>query len=308
MEMFKNYENNSYPAYNLTSPEVSKSVQKYLSSPIIGYNRYNNIVCFMWDPMDEFTLNLSIGFKINVFNNSIIYNSIGDKPTSTTNGIKGQRAYNVVEGKSWVCKGLTSEFTTPDQWIPIVSEEKTGPEWVPLNIFNIKVFNMNTDALNEQITTDNEYLWELDNILTFPINGDKEITICPNMQNKTLQVTFMNFRHEVIYTYEFKNTNNCSIQINQKDTPLLVEGQFFINLYIKDETTVTQQIQYPITIMENPNKYIAIPTNKELYIFSKTIQEESNEIFSWIPITSQENEYVWIPIQSSIFSKVEGDN
>ena len=309
MDMFKNYENNSYTAYNLTEPKISTMTQRYICSPVIGYDKYKNIKCFVWDPKDEFNLNLSLGFKISVFEDSIIYERIGQHPNSSVAGHIGQRAYNIVEGKSWLCKGTLFDTTSAGEWIPIEdTQEENLPEWIPLSTKLKRVKNIMT---NEVVTINNSlentYVWEQDNLLTFPKDGNKEIIISPNMENKILQVTFMNFRHEVIYSYEFGNVNNCSIPINLTSTPLLVEGQFFINIYIKDVTGVQQQNQYNVMIIENPNKYIN-SLNNEKYIFTFTIQEDGDNIFIWEPIiTSSDNDYVWIPITSELFT-LKGDN
>lgn len=309
MDMFKNYENNSYTAYNLTEPKISTMTQRYICSPVIGYDKYKNIKCFVWDPNDEFNLNLSLGFKISVFEDSIIYEGIGQHPNSFVAGYIGQRAYNIAEGKSWLCKGTLSDTTSADEWIPIEdTQEENLPEWIPLSTKLKRVKNIMT---NEVVTINNSlentYVWEQDNLLTFPKDGTKEIIISPNMENKILQATFMNFRHEIIYSYEFGNVNTCSIPINLTSTPLLVEGQFFINIYIKDVTGVQQQNQYNVMIIENPNKYIN-SLNNEKYIFTSTIQEDKDNIFIWEPIlTSSSNDYVWIPITSELFA-LKGDN
>ena len=66
MSMFTKYEDNSYTAYNLTPPKKISQMVETLYSPIVGYDKYGNIKIFLWDPQDEFKLNLKLGTKIKV--------------------------------------------------------------------------------------------------------------------------------------------------------------------------------------------------------------------------------------------------
>lgn len=290
MGMFSNYENNSYTAYNLTPPQIKNSVKRYLNSPIIGYDKYNNPKVFIWDPKDEFSLNLSLLLKLPVLENSVIYSVSGLAPTLNTQGIKGQRAYNIVDGISWLCKGSFNENISEGEWTPL--EIENLPEWEGLSIL-AKNNEENSEDTNSEL-----YLWEKDELLTFIENGNKEIDILPNMTNKSVLVTIMNFRHEVIYSYIFKNTAYFNIEINKDKTPLLVEGQFFINVYIQNENITQQQVQYNVMIIENPNKYVCNQNDKnfDIYINSYTIQQTESSVYTWESIEDMQSEYIWIPI------------
>lgn len=290
MGMFSNYENNSYTAYNLTPPQIKNSIKRYLNSPIIGYDKYNNPKAFIWDPKDEFSLNLSLLLKLPVIENSIIYSTSGLAPTQSTQGIKGQRAYNVVDGISWLCKGTLNENISEGEWTPL--EIENLPEWEGLSTLS-KNNKENSEDINSEL-----YLWEKDELLTFIENGNKEIDVLPNMANKSVLVTIMNFRHEVIYSYTFENTAYFNIEINKDKTPLLVEGQFFINVYIQDENITQQQVQYNVMIIENPNKYVCNQNDKnfDTYINSYTIQQTESSVYTWESIEDMQSEYIWIPI------------
>lgn len=308
MSMFTNYENSSYTAYNLTPPKESNIVRQYLYSPIVGYDNYGNIRSFIWDPEDEFNLNLKLGLKVYVFEDSILYESTNSHPTQYTIGYKGQKAYNLVDGKSWTCKGTLQESLEGDEWIPLSEDiDEDTPEWLPLTMLKTKFFAGNIDQLdssvkNELTTDEQQYVWEEDIKLDFPNNGTKEVLVSPNMENKTLLVTFMNFRHEVIYSYTFENSNVASILINKESTPLLVEGQYFINVYVKDSTLIQNSTQYNVTIMENPVKYVEVLNNRDENVSYKykeetTIQEQPDNSFIWEPLYgSGDNDYVWIPL------------
>lgn len=309
MNMFDNYGNDSYPAYNLTCPKVSNVIERYFSSPIISYDKFGNINSFSWDPQDKFNLKLSLGVKVKVLSNSIIYDSKGVKPDKTTSGIKGQRAYNIIDGKSWVCQGTVAENTDSGEWIPLNgSEEEDLPEWIPLSKTKLRSYaNLNIDqdsSESEENVHLDEYIWEEDNLFTFVDNGTKEILVAPDMTDKTFKVTFMNFRHEVIYSYDFENSANAEISIGPEVTSLLVEGQFFINTYIVTSDTVTQCSQYGLTIIEDPIKWIFNNYNNVKYIEQTTIQVDmSNAQYIWQPLgDDSNNDYVWIPITNNINS------
>ena len=135
----------------------------------------------------------------------------------------------------------------------------------------------------ENVHTSEEatYVWEQDTQLDFPLEGTKEVLLRPNMENKTLYITFENFRHEVIYTYDFLGQNEASIQISPKDTPLLVEGQFLISVFVKDSSSIQNIIQYNVTIMENPVKYKKLCTSEYKYKQEVTIQEEPDTMIMY---------------------------
>lgn len=308
MNMFDNYGNDSYTAYNLTPPRVSKTVQRYISSPLISYDTDGNIVAFTWDPQDKFSLKLSLGVLISVLPNSIIYTSKGVKPDKYTSGVVGQRAYNTIDGKSWVCKGTVSENTESGDWIPLDEFEEELPDWIPLSNTMLKskartyYSNPLEDVENTATTGIDEYIWEEDNLLTYSTYGTENITIIPDMSDKIFRVTFMNFRHEVIYSYDFEGSATADIQIGPDVTSLLVEGQFFINTYILSDNTVNQCNQYQLTIIENPCKWIFDTSTNVTYITETTIQvDTSNAQYVWEPLgATGDNDYVWIPISNSL--------
>ena len=303
MSMFTKYEDNSYTAYNLTPPKKISQIVETLYSPIVGYDKYGNIKIFLWDPQDEFKLNLKLGTKIKVFENSVLFDTSGSKPGEYTIGYRGQKAYNLADGVSWTCKGTLKDTIDGDDWIPISGEAGENlPEWIPINdLMSMLGFEPidGSSSKPENVHTSEEdiYVWEQDAQLDFPLEGTKEVLLKPNMKNKTLYITFENFRHEVIYKYEFLEQSEASIQISSKDTPLLVEGQFLISVFVKDSSSIQNIIQYNVTIMENPVKYKKLCTSEYKYKQEVTIQEEPDTSFIWEPLySSSNNDYVWIPL------------
>lgn len=293
MSMFENYENNSYTAYNITAPKVSTLTQRYLYSPIVAYDKFHNIKGFVWDPNDKFTLDLNLSIRLNVLEDSIVYESSGQKPDINTKGTKGQRCYNTVDGKSWVCKGTLSDAINGG-WIPLLSATAINPEWE--SIISALKSNQNDE---QSSTASSTFIWEEDSLITFVKDGTKEIILKPYIENKSMVINILDFRHEIIYSYTFDDANECKIHIDKDTTPLLVEGQFFIDIIIKTEDKVQQFNQYPIMIKENPCKYVQA-NDKSIYIENSTIQPGGNTDYVWEPlINSNDDDYVWIPIQNS---------
>lgn len=294
MSMFDKYEDNSYTAYNLTPKKVSKTTQIKFNSPFVGYDSFHNPRMFMWDPEDSFTLKLSYGKNIKVFENDLILTQPGLKPTYSTQGTRGQHAYNTVDGKSWLCRGTFLDKYNQDGWLPIEGSDIENPEWEQIQ--SIMKISLQDDEEQEESSLSNSYVWEEQEMLEFPTQGTKEILINPYSCDSKFYVTLMNFRHEVIYEYEFSSPT-CEIEISKEKTPLLVEGQFFINTYVFNDKTTQQQSQFNVTILENPSKYIKDENSSAVYVFGHTVQQVEDSRYVWEPIgTTYSNDYVWIPI------------
>lgn len=77
-------------------------------------------------------------------------------------------------------------------------------------------------------------------------NGTLRITLKRNIENKKIISNILNFRREVIYSFE---GDNISFEINKEKQPLLVQGQYFLEEILKSEND-TQVIKIvPITIL-----------------------------------------------------------
>lgn len=309
MSMFDKYEDNSYTAYNISPVKIATIAERYLKSPIVGYDKYHNVKEFIWDPEDQFTLNISAGVKVRVLDNSIIYESTGSAPTSETRGVKGQRAYNTIDGKSWLCKGTVAENVVEGDWIPLGSTDAEElPEWTPLSVKRaLKSKSIQTQSMDTVVTTDDagksSYIWEEDPVLIISENGTKQITVYPNMKNSSLKVAISNFRHEVLYEYVFDNSLQGSIRIDKEVTPELVEGQFFLDTYVITSDTVFQETKYNITIVENPSKYRfgtdITSGGTDIYKFQSTIQTQ-HEDYIWESLGPMNSDYIWIPLSNDI--------
>ena len=293
MSMFDNYTSYTYTAYNICPPRITKSVETNFRSPMVGYDCSGNPKSFMWCEEESFNLKLTLDRKIYVLPNSIIYNDSGLEPTINTVGVKGQRAYNTVDRISWICKGTNKDNEDQSEWLPL--DDVDNPEWEQIS--NRVLFR--TD--NVEDITPTTYIWEKDSNLVYVNNSSKQIDLTYNMTGKTLRVEFLNFRHELIYSYDFMESSKCVIKISKETTPELVQGQFIINTYIVSEDTKYFVYHYNITIVENMLRTQSTRTrgyNKsEVYITTSTIQDTNDE-FIWEPLATSntDDDYIWIPI------------
>lgn len=109
-------------------------------------NVYGTLVGYGWDEGEVFDFNLSADRRITVAEDSIVFEQSGMKPDITTVGRIGQRAYNTVDGISWVCVDTstvyrweeedTVVYCTPGKEI-ILSPDMTDKDLV-FEVFNFR--------------------------------------------------------------------------------------------------------------------------------------------------------------------------
>lgn len=299
MSMFDKYTDNSYTAYNLTPPTIQKQKSLLLSPPYIKYDDRKNPIQMVWDPVDSFSFSINFGKNITVFEDDIIFSAPGQKPTETTPGKKGLKAYNIVEGKSWTCKGTINDSFAEDEWIPIMGGSSSKlPEWEEVKTTKVRAFTYtffdNTENSAETAAKEDLWIWEEDEKLDFPQNGTKIITVSAFNGDIEFGCEIQNFRREKIYSYK-KVSAPPVIDISSIATPLLVEGQYFIRTVIKKDSQIIQQSEIPVTIICNPEKYVDSESEK-LYENTFTTQLRYGSTFTWEPLGTVGDEYVWIPI------------
>lgn len=299
MSMFDKYSNDSYTAYNLTPPTTQKQKSLLLNPPYIKYDNRKNPVQMVWDPVDSFSFSISFGKNITVFEDDIIFSAAGQKPTETTSGRKGLKAYNVVEGKSWTCKGTVDDSFAKDEWIPIMGGSSSKlPEWEEveepkLMAFTYALFD-DTESLEETHVDEDLWVWEEDKKLDFPQNGTKIIMVSAFNGDTEFECEIQNFRRETLYSYK-KVGAPPVIDVSSLVTPLLVEGQYFIRAITKSGSQIIQQSEIPLTIICNPERYVD-SESKTVYEDTFTTQLKYGSTFTWEPLRTVSEEYVWIPI------------
>lgn len=299
MSMFDKYSNDSYTAYNLTPPTTQKQKSLLLNPPYIQYDRRKNPVQMVWDPVDSFSFSINFGKNITVFEDDIIFSTAGQKPTETTSGRKGLKAYNVVEGRSWTCKGTVDDSFAKDEWIPIMGGSSSKlPEWEEveepkLMAFTYALFD-NVESLEEPNVDEDLWVWEEDEKLDFPQNGTKIIMVSAFNGDTEFECEIQNFRRETLYSYKKVGVPPI-IDVSSLVTPLLVEGQYFIRAITKSGSQIIQQSEIPVTIICNPERYVD-SESKNVYENTFTTQLKYGSTFTWEPLETVSDEYVWIPI------------
>lgn len=119
--MFKNYRDiaaNYVPNNLVCSFNTPKSYTKLdpiqASKPYEEYNTKGELIGYSWYQGETLNLEFNIDGEIVVESDAIIFAAIAEIPTITTKGYVGQRAYNVVDMRSWTC---------------VVSDESMGYAW-----------------------------------------------------------------------------------------------------------------------------------------------------------------------------------
>ena len=241
MGMFDNYDNNSYTAYNLTPPTISRGILTNFKTPLYTLDKQGNVDRFLWVEGEQFDLQLSAKTKVLVPKGSIIFYAAGEKPSSSTIGIVGNKCYNVQDFISWTLHAINTD-----------QDNNITYEWVKDDLF---------ECLQE---------------------GGEEIELSPILSNGSFSIKILNFRREVLYEYE-TDDNTVTIPINKEDTPELKQGQYFIDLYINEESSSYFVDEYPISILGNIDRVDDYIKTNNYYVIAKTINADKKE-FIWHPI------------------------
>lgn len=107
MSIFDNYENLSSTYVPNNQKEVLEKQNIFIPSiPKKEYDALGNFLGYSWSYGDTLSFDVLLSKIIKVENDAIVYDIAGLSPDSSTIGIKGQRAYNIIDIKSWTCETL----------------------------------------------------------------------------------------------------------------------------------------------------------------------------------------------------------
>lgn len=116
MGMFLNYHNiaDNYTPNNLIcSFPVGKSYTKLdplkTSKPYEEYDFEGNLIGYFWHYGETLNLEFNIDGEITVESDSIIFSNKGECPNISTQGKVNQRAYNIVDFRSWTCTSVIDD-------------------------------------------------------------------------------------------------------------------------------------------------------------------------------------------------------
>ena len=153
--MFLNYQNiaKNYTPNNLVcSFPVEKSYTKLdpksVSKPFEEYDAHGQLIGYSWNQGETLNLEFNIDGEIGIEKNAVVMSNIGQTP-SETSAFLNQRAYNVVDLRSWTCTNIQDgkfvwtedkEFTYDDTGTPvfITASKYLEDKQVSVTLYNFR--------------------------------------------------------------------------------------------------------------------------------------------------------------------------
>ena len=80
-----------------------------VSKPYEEYDAKGNLTGYFWRYGDTLNLEFNIDGEVTVESNAIVFTRTGITPTTSTLASIGQRAYNLIDLRSWTCVMITRE-------------------------------------------------------------------------------------------------------------------------------------------------------------------------------------------------------
>lgn len=159
MGMFLNYQNiaDNYKPNNLINAFPRKMNGSKLdpldaSKPFEEYNAKGELSGYFWRQGETLNLEFNIDGEITLEANAILLTAQGQVPTTNTLGKVNQRAYNIVDFRSWTCSAVTTtgkyiweedaEFTYPlnaDRSVYISAVDYLKDKKVEVTLYNFRM-------------------------------------------------------------------------------------------------------------------------------------------------------------------------
>lgn len=149
--MFTNYEDlSSVYVPNNERAELENNKVIDLSLPKKEYDNSGKFIGYSWNYGETLTIPYSVNKVIYVEEDALVYDISGVSPSISTIGTFGQKAYNTVDRKSWVCKTLDSskyiweeqdKFTYPENGkkpVSIKFIQDTSDKFIEFSINNFR--------------------------------------------------------------------------------------------------------------------------------------------------------------------------
>ncbi|MBO7734736.1 MAG: hypothetical protein J6S67_19405 [Methanobrevibacter sp.] len=214
MSMFTPYENLNpdYSPNNINIPTPSPRRKLYQFLPIEERNIVGKFVGCSFNYGDTLSLVFDINPKIKVEADAIVYEITGQEPTSSTEGHYGQRAYNTVDLKVWICKTL-------DQTVYEWEEEKdfTYPCYGEQEVV-VKLYGDSVENNNFEVTISN---FRMEEVITFSTDKEPRVT---------------------------SGINNIKIFIDEEISKLLLKGVYYTTVKMIDEGRTKIIYEYTLIV------------------------------------------------------------
>lgn len=215
MGMFTNYENLNelYRPNNLslkvTVPKSYTALDPTIASrPYEEYDVKGELIGYSWTYGEVLNLEFNIDGEISVSNDSIIYKNYNQTPLENTVGYIGQKAYNIVDYKSWTCSGIngnTYEWSEDRYFTYPTDGDKS-------------IYVSAQDYIKDKDITVYLYNFRYEPIKTFNYHGTTQVVlpITPELSKELL-----------------KGVYYCSLTVSNKDTNLTIFSPQDCKLLVK---------------------------------------------------------------------------
>lgn len=162
MGMFLNYENiaKNYTPNNLMCAfPVGKSYTKLdpiqASRPYEEYNAKGELIGYFWRYGETLNLEFNIDGEIVVEDDAIVLSARDQIPSSAV-GRLGQRAYNVIDKRSWTCSSIHNEvhvwtedkeftYREEGQSVYVTAEDYLADKQVEVTLYNFRMEPIHTE-------------------------------------------------------------------------------------------------------------------------------------------------------------------
>lgn len=215
MGMFLNYQNiaDNYKPNNLINSfprkmNCSKLDPLDASKPFEEYNAKGELSGYFWRQGETLNLEFNIDGEITLEANAILLTAQGQVPTTNTLGRVNQRAYNIVDFRSWTCSAVTTtgkyiweedaEFTYPlnaDRSVYISAADYLKDKKVEVTLYNFRM---------EPIC---KKLYDASPTIIFPIDRELSNALPKGIYHCSVNV----FNEEVCYT--IFDANDCDLLV-----------------------------------------------------------------------------------------------
>lgn len=207
MGMFDNYHNinpSEHPDNMHFKVPVKKIVTSY-DALEKSFDVHGNFIGYKWNYGSSISSVFTVNRWVRVAEDAIIYDQHGEMPTAITEGHIGQRAYNIVDMRSWSCEEMEVDTNLPG---------------------GIK------------------YVWYMDDDITTFSDGVVPVQLTPDMTNKSIVVEFRDWKNELVYQKAEENSPIIAINIDKTESEKFVTGTYtcIVSIVSATEKLVTEKI------------------------------------------------------------------
>lgn len=193
MNMFTNYNNipeNYVPNNLVCSLPVGKSYTKLdpiqASKPYEEYDAKGELIGYFWRYGETLNLEFNIDGEITVEDDAIVLTSAGQTPDNITGKIL-QKAYNVVDKKSWTCTSVINNISTWTEDEIFTYAENGESVYIPAEDF-LKDKKVDVTIYNFRMEPIQTYIFEGTSKIVAEINSEISLKLVKGIYYCSLTV------------------------------------------------------------------------------------------------------------------------